>query len=169
MKKTLPPEEILRIAKEIIKDDLENPTENESLSKRSQRILNEWKERCWESDPNLVFTTPDPIEKRFQFALHDRKNGIVYELKVNTNSAIAFRDKLFRKLMLYNTLTLKDPEIDHGEFAEKIAGKDYRKIKEAHILGYKKVLTGFQSPLVQRFCDVLKLKFGVRIILHSLD
>ena len=133
--------EVLAIAQEIIKN---NPPlgPRATISERtirSQTILETWKQECCHVDPNLVAEIPDPHAnpnaKSLQFALHDKQNGIVYELKLNTANPKTFLDKLVRKLITYNTL--QEANTDCRELAERIAGEDYHKIKNVYVFAYQ--------------------------------
>lgn len=168
MKKTPTWKEILVVAQKVIKKCPISATKTSIPQQtiRSQKILKEWKEKCLAIDPQLVTMTPDPIARRFQFALHDKQNGIVYELKLNTANPKAFLDKLVRKLITYNTL--HEASEDCRELTEIIAGKDYHKISEVHVFTHAKVIEVYQETLIRHYLWMVQKYFNVHIDFHPL-
>lgn len=133
---------------------------------RSQKILGTWKQECCHIDPNLVAEIPDPNARLFQFALHDKKNGIVYELKLNTTNPKVFLDKLVRKLIIYNTL--RDASGDCCGLAESIRGKDYHEISEVYVFTHANVIEVYEEALLKHYLSMIQIKFGVEICFHAL-
>jgi len=133
---------------------------------RSQKILGTWKQECCHIDPNLVAEIPDPNARLFQFALHDKKNGIVYELKLNTTNPKVFLDKLVRKLITYNTF--QEASKDCRGLMECIAGEDYHKISKVHIFAYQTVIKVYKEDLIKHYLSMIRKKFRVRICFHRL-
>ena len=160
--------EVLAIAQEIIKN---NPPlgPRATISERtirSQKILETWKQECCHVDPNLVAEIPDPNARLFQFALHDKKNKIVYELKLNTTNPKVFLDKLVRKLIIYNTL--RDASGDCRGLAESIRGKDYHEISEVYVFTHANVIEVYEEALLKHYLCTVQIKFGVEIYFHAL-
>lgn len=169
MRKTLTWTEVLAIAQEIIKSypPLKPETTISERTSRAQGILRKWKEKCHEVKPNLVARNPDPVARLFQFALHDRKNGIVYELKLNMANPKAFLDKLVRKLITYNTL--HEASKDLRGLTESIAGKDYHKISEVHVFTHAKVIEVYREALITHYLSMVQKYFNVHIVFHPLE
>lgn len=160
--------EVLAIAQKTIKN---NPPlgPRATISERtirSQKILETWKQECCHVDPNLVAEIPDPNAKSLQFALHDKQNGIVYELKLNTANPKTFLDKLVRKLITYNTL--QEANTDCRGLTERIAGEDYHKIKNVYVFAYQTVIKVYKEDLIKHYLRMIKIKFGVEIYFRQL-
>ncbi len=169
MGKTLAWEKFLSKAQEIIKN---NPPlgPRATISERtirSQKILGTWKQECCHINPNLVAEIPDPHARLFQFALHDKQKGIVYELKLNTANPKTFLDKLVRKLIIYNTL--QEASEDCRGLTERIAGEDYHEITEVHVFTHATVLEVYQEALMVHYLSMIQIKFGVEIYFHPLS
>ena len=169
MRKPLTGAEILAIAQEIIKSypPLKPETTISERTSRAQGILRKWKAKCHEVNPNLVAGNPDPVARLFQFALHDRKNGIVYELKLNSTNPKAFLDKLIRKLVTYNTF--HEASEDCRGLAKSITGKDYHKISEVHVFAPEIVINSYRETLISHYLGVIQKFFKVHIYFHPLE
>lgn len=169
MRKMLIWEKILAGAQEVIKKYPVSGTKTSIHVQtiRSQKILKEWKKECLDTYPQLVAMTPDPVARRFQFALHDKQNGIVYELKLNMANPKAFLDKLVRKLITYNTL--HEASKDLRGLTESIAGKDYHKISEVHVFTHAKVIEVYREALITHYLSMVQKYFNVHIVFHPLE
>ena len=133
----------------------------------SQKALAKWKDECHEKDPNLVTLTPNRHNKLFQFALHDKKNRIAYELKLSTDNPRVFLDKLSRTLIIYNTL--KEANKDFIGLAEEIAGSDYQPIEKVYIFAYNDFIAEYQKPIIQHYFNMIEQKFCFHIEIKSLE
>ena len=174
MEKSLTWEDVLAIAKKHIgkksKRLTKSPLSKKAISKktkRSQKALAKWKDECHEKDPNLVTLTPNRHNKLFQFALHDKKNRIAYELKLSTANPRVFLDKLSRKLIIYNTL--KEANKDFIGLAEEIAGSDYQPIEKVYIFAYNDFIAEYQKPIIQHYFNMIEQKFCFHIEIKSLE
>ena len=166
-------EDALACAKEALAD-APKVHKGDTIHKRTIRsllVLTKWKSTCCRKNRNLIASAPDPDNKLFQFALRDKEEGIVYELKLNTANPMAFIDKLIRKLIIYNTLqsACNHKNIFISGLAEVIKGDDYHKISNVYIFAHPKVVTAYSRPLMVHCFNMIKDKFGVTIIPKSLD
>ena len=166
-------EDALACAKEVLAN-ASKVQAGDAISTRTNRsisILDDWKSACCGKDKNLIKSTPNPMSRRFQFALHDKKKGIVYELKLNTSNPTAFINNLIRKLIIYNSLpeACCSKKYELKELANKIMEGGYFRISEVYIFAQDRVIDAYNRPLMVHCFDMIKEKFGVTIIPISLD